>query len=210
MLIGNLLVASGAVSPGYPAGVVLRIAVAPAQIGPNPRSSSRPSARNSGPVSDDVRNMLIATATGVNRRYLLHPGAVAPLERVVPQRRSAAEMLAGAAVRRPLLSATRGIVPSPSAARPSAGSSRRLLRRDDVTPTIVDLNLDTVRATARGGSRQPSTATRDTGTHGERGRAQRRGEHPPSVAWNWRGAGGHDGSRVESVDPHPRAYGGDS
>ena len=144
VLIGKPLVALVLVLLwGYPAGVALRIAVALAQIGEFSFIVAAVGTQL-GLVTDDVRNTLIATAmVSIAVNPLLYR-AVAPLERWVPQRRSAAKMLAGVAV-------------PPSADRdprhravvigygPVGRTVARLLRQNDVTPTIVDLNLDTVR-----------------------------------------------------------------
>jgi CPA2 family monovalent cation:H+ antiporter-2 len=146
VLIGKPLVALVLVLLwGYPAGVALRIAVALAQIGEFSFIVAAVGAQL-GLVTDDVRNTLIATAmVSIAVNPLLYR-AVAPLERWVPQRRSAAQTLAGVAV-------------TPSAAGrdprhravvigygPVGRTVARLLRQNDVTPTIVGLNLDTVRA----------------------------------------------------------------
>ena len=59
------------------------------------RSSSRPWARSSGCVTDDVRNTLIATAiVSIAVNPLLYR-AVAPLERWIPQRRTARDARRG-------------------------------------------------------------------------------------------------------------------
>ena len=146
VLIGKPLVALVLVLLwGYPAGVALRIAVALAQIGEFSFIVAAVGAQL-GLVSDDVRNTLIATAmVSIAVNPLLYR-AVAPLERWVPQRRSAAETLAGVAV--PPTAAERD--PRHRAVvigyGPVGRTVARLLRQNDVTPTIVDLNLDTVRA----------------------------------------------------------------
>ena len=146
VLIGKPLVALVLVLLwGYPAGVALRIAVALAQIGEFSFIVAAVGTQL-GLVSDDVRNTLIATAmVSIAVNPLLYR-AVAPLERWVPQRRSAAERLAGVAV--PPSAADRD--PRHRAVvigyGPVGRTVARLLRQNDVTPTIVDLNLDTVRA----------------------------------------------------------------
>ncbi len=146
VLIGKPLVALVLVLLwGYPAGVALRIAVALAQIGEFSFIVAAVGTQL-GLVSDDVRNTLIATAmVSIAVNPLLYR-AVAPLERWVPQRRSAAETLAGVAV--PPTAAERD--PRHRAVvigyGPVGRTVARLLRQNDVTPTIVDLNLDTVRA----------------------------------------------------------------
>jgi CPA2 family monovalent cation:H+ antiporter-2 len=145
VLVGKPLVALALVLLwGYPAGVALRIAVALAQIGEFSFIVAAVGAQL-GLVTDDVRNTLIATAmVSIAVNPLLYR-LVAPLERWVPERRSAA-----------------ATAPSASAADPADRDPRhravvigygpvgrtvaRLLRENDVTPTIVDLNIDTVRA----------------------------------------------------------------
>ena len=146
VLIGKPLVALALVLLwGYPAGVGLRIAVALAQIG---EFSFIVAALGSqlGLVTDDVRNTLIATAiVSIAVNPLLYR-AVAPLERWIPQRRSAggrsqAETApAGPHDRDPR---HRAVV---IGFGPVGRTVARLLRENDITPTIVDLNLDTVRA----------------------------------------------------------------
>ena len=75
---------------GYPAGVALRIAVALAQIGEFSFIVAAVGAQL-GLVTDDVRNTLIATAIiSIAVNPLLYR-AVRPLERWVPQRRTAAD-----------------------------------------------------------------------------------------------------------------------
>jgi monovalent cation:H+ antiporter-2, CPA2 family len=144
VLIGKPLVALAIVLLwGYPAGIALRIAIALAQIG---EFSFIVAALGSqlGLVTDDVRNTLIATAmVSIAVNPLLYR-AVAPLERWIPQRRSAS------------LVAEDDAGPSPADRDPRhravvigygpvGRTVARLLRENDVTPTVVDLNLDTVR-----------------------------------------------------------------
>ena len=72
--------------------------------------------------------------------------AVAPLERWVPQRRTADETLAGSAVAHSSADRDprhRAVVIGYG---PVGRTVARLLRQNDVTPTIVDLNIETVRA----------------------------------------------------------------
>jgi monovalent cation:H+ antiporter-2, CPA2 family len=146
VLVGKPLVALALVLLwGYPAGVALRIAVALAQIGEFSFIVAAVGAQL-GLVTDDVRNTLIATAiVSIALNPLLYR-LVAPLERWVPQRRSAASTAAdvggpaGPAERDPR---HRAVVIGYG---PVGRTVARLLRENDVTPTIVDLNLDTVRA----------------------------------------------------------------
>jgi CPA2 family monovalent cation:H+ antiporter-2 len=146
VLIGKPLVALALVLLwGYPAGVALRIAVALAQIGEFSFIVAAVGAQL-GLVTDDLRNTLIATAmVSIAVNPLLYR-AVAPLERWVPQRRMADETLAGSAVapgsadRDPR---HRAVVIGYG---PVGRTVARLLRQNDITPTIVDLNIDTVRA----------------------------------------------------------------
>jgi CPA2 family monovalent cation:H+ antiporter-2 len=144
VLIGKPLVALVLVLLwGYPAGVALRIAVALAQIGEFSFIVAAVGAQL-GLVTDDVRNTLIATAiVSIAINPLLYR-AVRPLERWVPQRRSASATAAatavagGAADRDPR---HRAVVIGYG---PVGRTVARLLRQNDVTPTIVDLNIDTV------------------------------------------------------------------
>jgi monovalent cation:H+ antiporter-2, CPA2 family len=144
VLIGKPLVALALVLLwGYPAGVALRIAVALAQIGEFSFIVAAVGAQL-GIVTDDVKNTLIATAiVSIAVNPLLYR-AVAPLERWIPQRRSAGD----------------AATEDPSPAGPTDPRHRavvigygpvgrtvaRLLRQNGVTPTIVDLNVETVRA----------------------------------------------------------------
>jgi len=146
VLIGKPLVALALVLVwGYPTGVALRIAVALAQIGEFSFIVAAVGAQL-GLVTDDVRNTLIATAiVSIAINPLLYR-AVRPLERWVPQRRTAADRLAGApAERRPADDdpRRRAVVIGYG---PVGRTVARLLRQNDITPTIVDLNIDTVRA----------------------------------------------------------------
>ncbi len=143
VLIGKPLVALALVLLwGYPAGVALRIAVALAQIGEFSFIVAAVGAQL-GIVTDDVKNTLIATAiVSIAVNPLLYR-AVAPLERWIPQRRSAGD----------------AATEDPSPAGPTDPRHRavvigygpvgrtvaRLLRQNGVTPTIVDLNVETVR-----------------------------------------------------------------
>jgi CPA2 family monovalent cation:H+ antiporter-2 len=144
VLVGKPLVALALVLLwGYPAGVALRIAVALAQIGEFSFIVAAVGAQL-GIVSDDVRNTLIATAmVSIAVNPLLYR-AVAPLERWIPQRRS----VGGAA---PEESSPAGTVDPRHRAvvigyGPVGRTVARLLRQNGFTPTIVDLNVDTVRA----------------------------------------------------------------
>ena len=146
VLIGKPLVALGLVLLwGYPAGVALRIAVALAQIGEFSFIVAAVGAQL-GLVTDDVRNTLIATAmVSIAVNPLLYR-AVKPLERWVPQRRTAADAPAGAPGERSPADDDprhRAVVIGYG---PVGRTVARLLRQNDITPTIVDLNIDTVRA----------------------------------------------------------------
>ena len=146
VLIGKPLVALGLVLLwGYPAGVALRIAVALAQIGEFSFIVAAVGAQL-GLVTDDVRNTLIATAIiSIAVNPLLYR-AVRPLERWVPQRRTAADTPAEApGDRRPVDDDPRhrAVVIGYG---PVGRTVARLLRQNDILPTIVDLNIDTVRA----------------------------------------------------------------
>ena len=146
VLIGKPLVALALVLLwGYPAGVALRIAVALAQIGEFSFIVAAVGAQL-GLVTDDVRNTLIATAmVSIAVNPLLYR-AVKPLERWVPQRRTAADTLAGTPEERSPADDDprhRAVVIGYG---PVGRTVARLLRQNDITPTIVDLNIDTVRA----------------------------------------------------------------
>jgi CPA2 family monovalent cation:H+ antiporter-2 len=146
VLIGKPFVALALVLLwGYPAGVALRIAVALAQIGEFSFIVAAVGAQL-GLVTDDVRNTLIATAmVSIAVNPLLYR-AVKPLERWVPQRRTAADTLAGAPGERSPADDDprhRAVVIGYG---PVGRTVARLLRQNDITPTIVDLNIDTVRA----------------------------------------------------------------
>jgi CPA2 family monovalent cation:H+ antiporter-2 len=146
VLIGKPLVALALVLLwGYPAGVALRIAVALAQIGEFSFIVAAVGAQL-GLVTDDLRNTLIATAMVSIAVIPLLYRAVAPLERWVPQRRAADETLAGSAVAHSSADRDprhRAVVIGYG---PVGRTVARLLRQNDITPTIVDLNIDTVRA----------------------------------------------------------------
>ena len=146
VLIGKPLVALALVLLwGYPAGVALRIAVALAQIGEFSFIVAAVGAQL-GLVTDDVRNTLIATAmVSIAVNPLLYR-AVKPLERWVPQRRTAADAPAGTPGDRSPADDDprhRAVVIGYG---PVGRTVARLLRQNDIIPTIVDLNIDTVRA----------------------------------------------------------------
>ena len=146
VLVGKPLVALALVLVwGYPAGVALRIAVALAQIGEFSFIVAAVGGQL-GLVTDDVRNTLIATAiVSIAVNPLLYR-AVAPLERRIPERRLAdASPAAGAPHGTPLDHDPRhrAVVIGYG---PVGRTVARLLRQNDVTPTIVDLNVETVRA----------------------------------------------------------------
>ena len=146
VLIGKPLVALALVLLwGYPAGVALRIAVALAQIGEFSFIVAAAGALL-GLVTDDVGNTLIATAmVSIAVNPLLYR-AVKPLERWVPQRRTAADAPAGTPGDRSPADDDprhRAVVIGYG---PVGRTVARLLRQNDIIPTIVDLNIDTVRA----------------------------------------------------------------
>jgi CPA2 family monovalent cation:H+ antiporter-2 len=142
VLVGKPLVALALVLLwGYPAGVALRIAVALAQIGEFSFIVAAVGAQL-GIVSDDVRNTLIATAmVSIAVNPLLYR-AVAPLERWIPQRRSAGAAAEESSTAGPVDPRHRAVVIGYG---PVGRTVARLLRQNGVTPTIVDLNVDTVR-----------------------------------------------------------------
>ena len=142
VLIGKPLVALVLVSVwGYPIGVGLRIAVALAQIGEFSFIVAALGAQL-GLVTDDLRNTLVATAiVSIAVNPLLYR-AVAPIERWV-------------AKRRPPVAHDEPIESVPSDPRhravvigygPVGRTVSRLLRENDVTPTVVDLNIETIQA----------------------------------------------------------------
>jgi CPA2 family monovalent cation:H+ antiporter-2 len=144
VLVGKPLVALVLVLLwGYPAGTALRIAVALAQIGEFSFIVAAVGAQL-GIVSDDVRNTLIATAmVSIAVNPLLYR-AVGPLERWIPQRRSDGDRAAGGSpAADPVDPRHRAVVIGYG---PVGRTVARLLRQNGVTPTIVDLNVDTVRA----------------------------------------------------------------
>ena len=143
VLIGKPLVALGLVLIwGYPLGVALRIAVALAQIGEFSFIVAAVGA-HLGLVSDEVRNTLVATAiVSIAVNPLLYR-AIVPIERMIPWRRardSGATVLETAGSDDPR---HRAIVIGYG---PVGRTVARLLRENDVTPTIVDLNIETIQA----------------------------------------------------------------
>jgi monovalent cation:H+ antiporter-2, CPA2 family len=146
VLIGKPLVALALVLLwGYPAGMALQIAVALAQIGEFSFIVAAVGAQL-GLVTDDVRNTLVATAiVSIAVNPLLYR-VVKPLERWVPQRRSAADAPADV----PGDHSPAHDDPRHRAVvigyGPVGRTVARLLRQNDIIPTIVDLNIDTVRA----------------------------------------------------------------
>ena len=149
---------------GYPAGVALSVAVALAQIGEFSFIVAAVGAQL-GLVTDDVRNTLIAAAiVSIAVNPLLYR-AVAPLERWMPAATASAGRVAGGgrATEHARSTATRGIARSSSATAPSGGPWRACCARTTSRPTIVDLNVETVRALATRAFR-PSTGTPDTAT----------------------------------------------
>jgi monovalent cation:H+ antiporter-2, CPA2 family len=142
VIVGKPLVALALVLLwGYPAGVGLRIAVALAQIG---EFSFIVAAVGDqlGLVPPEVRNTLIATAiVSIAINPLLYR-AVTPMERWFPRPGAATEpetTVQPTAVRDPRY---RAVVVGHG---PVGRTVARLLRENGVTPTIVDLNIDTVR-----------------------------------------------------------------
>ena len=144
VLVGKPLVALAiALVWGYPMGVALRIAVALAQIGEFSFIVAAVGAQL-GLVGDEVRNTLIATAiVSIAINPLLYR-AIAPLERVIPWRRTARIDDSGEH-RSPVAEDPqhRAVVIGYG---PVGRTVARLLRENDVTPTIVDLNIETVQA----------------------------------------------------------------
>ncbi len=144
VLIGKPLVALLIVSVWrYPIGVGLRIAVALAQIGEFSFIVAALGAQL-GLVTDDLRNALVATAiVSIAVNPLLYR-AVAPIERWAAKRRPAS-----AAVHDEQIDS----LPSDPRHRavvigygPVGRTVSRLLRENDVTPTVVDLNIETIQA----------------------------------------------------------------
>ena len=142
VLVGKPLVALVLVSVwGYPIGVGLRIAVALAQIGEFSFIVAALGAQL-GLVTDDLRNTLVATAiVSIAVNPLLYR-AVAPIERWV-------------AKRQPPVVHDDPVESVPSDPRhravvigygPVGRTVSRLLRENDVTPTVVDLNIETIQA----------------------------------------------------------------
>ena len=157
MLIGKPLVALVLVLLwGYPIGVGLRIAVALAQIGEFSFIVAALGAQL-GLVTDDLRNTLVATAiVSIAVNPLLYR-AVAPIERWVAKRRPEK--------RRFTTSSKRAGSDDPRHRAvvigygPVGRTVARLLRENDVTPTVVDLNIETIQA-LRAEGRPRSTETR--------------------------------------------------
>jgi CPA2 family monovalent cation:H+ antiporter-2 len=147
VLIGKPLVALVLVLLwGYPMGVALRIAVALAQIGEFSFIVAAVGTQL-GLVTDDVRNTLVATAiVSIAINPLLYR-AVAPLERMIPWRRPTATAGANThEISEPSDPRHRAVVIGYG---PVGRTVARLLRQNAVTPTIVDLNIETVQ-TLRG------------------------------------------------------------
>jgi CPA2 family monovalent cation:H+ antiporter-2 len=133
---------------GYPLGVALRIAVALAQIGEFSFIVASVGDQL-GLVGPEVRNTLIAAAiVSIAVNPLLYRG-VALVERRRPQRST-----------RPVIETTEeapgGRDPRHRAVvvgyGPVGRTVARLLRENEITPTIVDLNIDTVRELRDGGT----------------------------------------------------------
>ena len=143
MLLGKPLVALGAsCCSRLSVGVALRVAVALAQIGEFSFIVSAVGA-HLGLVSDDVRNTLVATAiVSITVNPLLYR-AIVPIERRIPWRRAPP----GGAI---VLDTAGSDDPRHRAVvigyGPVGRTVARLLRENDVTPTIVDLNIETIQA----------------------------------------------------------------
>jgi len=134
---------------GYPLGVALRIAVALAQIGEF--SFIVASLGDAlGLITPDVRQALIAAAmVSIALNPLLYR-AIGPIERAYARRRSSADERAHAPG--PAATATdaahRAVVIGYG---PIGRTVARLLRENGVTPTIIDLNIDTIQTLHREG-----------------------------------------------------------
>jgi CPA2 family monovalent cation:H+ antiporter-2 len=144
VLVGKPLVALAlALAWGYPAGVALRIAAALAQIGEFSFIVAAVGA-DLGLVTDEVRNTLIATAiVSIASNPLLYRAAVR-LETWVPERKQAPYV--SEAKERDAMDRDprhRAVVIGYG---PVGRTVARLLRQNDITPTIVDLNIETVQA----------------------------------------------------------------
>ena len=143
VLIGKPLVALVIVSAwGYPIGVGLRIAVALAQIGEFSFIVAALGAQL-GLVTDELRNTLVATAiVSIAVNPLLYR-AVAPIERWVAKRRPATATHDEHVDSVPSDPRHRAVVIGYG---PVGRTVSRLLRENDVTPTVVDLNIETIQA----------------------------------------------------------------
>ena len=186
----------------------LRIAVALAQIGEFSFIVAAARRRSSVSSRDDVRNTLVAAAiVSIAVNPLLYR-AVAPIERWAAQRRPASAGRRRGAGRQPFaraIPAHRAVVIGYG---PVGRTVARLLGENGVTPTIVDLNIETVQALRAEGVAAiygDASASRHAG---ERRGAERRRRHPQRR----RPAGAAERSsataaRAQSVDPHPGAHG---
>ena len=126
---------------GYPAGVGLRIAVALAQIG---EFSFIVAAVGDqlGMVSPDVRNTLIATAiVSIAANPLLYR-AIPTMERWFPARRTRSDLETTTDAPADRDPRHRAVIIGYG---PVGRTVARLLRENGITPTIIDLNIDTVR-----------------------------------------------------------------
>jgi monovalent cation:H+ antiporter-2, CPA2 family len=146
---------------GYPAGVALRIAVALSQVGEFSFILAAVGAQL-GLVGEASRNTLIATAiVSIAINPLLYR-AVGPLERSLPQRRGREVAERDAEPSMPERDPRhRAVVIGYG---PVGRTVARLLRENDVTPTIVDLNIETIRTLQESGVRAVygDAAHRDT------------------------------------------------
>ena len=126
---------------GYPAGVGLRIAVALAQIGEF--SFIVAAVGNQlGLVSPDVRNTLVATAiVSIAANPLLYR-AIPRMERWFPARRTRSDLETTPDAPADRDPRHRAVVIGYG---PVGRTVARLLRENGITPTIIDLNIDTVR-----------------------------------------------------------------
>jgi K+:H+ antiporter len=128
----------------HPLGVACRIAIALAQIGEFSFIVAAVGG-DLGLVTGDVRNTIIATAIASIALNPLLYRAIAPFERRTPRGRPR-EAVAGVTTEEASVrsdASPRAVVIGYG---PVGKTVSRLLLENDVTPTIVDLNLDTIRS----------------------------------------------------------------
>jgi CPA2 family monovalent cation:H+ antiporter-2 len=128
----------------HPLGVACRIAIALAQIGEFSFIVAAVGG-DLGLVTGDVRNTIIATAIASIALNPLLYRAIAPFERRTPRGRTR-EAVAGVTTEEASVrsdASPRAVVIGYG---PVGKTVSRLLLENDVTPTIVDLNLDTIRS----------------------------------------------------------------